>query len=268
MYDFEYQKATDAQTAVTALKTHADAKYLGGGQSLLAAMKLRLAQPSTLVDVTRIPGMTGVRSQPGVITVGAATRHADVAENADIARMLSALAELAGGIGDRQVRAMGTLGGSLANNDPAACYPAAVLSLNATVVTERRNIAADDFFLGMYETALAADELITEVQFPVPDQAAYVKFRNPASRFALVGVFVSRKGNHVRVAVTGAAPCVFRCTPLEQALAASFTSEAARKVVVPADDLVGDLHASPEYRAHLIPVLTARAVEQALARHH
>lgn len=160
MYDFEYQKATDAQAAVTALKTHADAKYLGGGQSLLAAMKLRLAQPSTLVDVTRIPGMTGVRSQPGVITVGAATRHADVAENADIVRMLPALAELAEGIGDRQVRAMGTLGGSLANNDPAACYPAAVLGLNATVVTERRNIAADDFFLGMYETALAADELI------------------------------------------------------------------------------------------------------------
>ena len=182
--------------------------------------------------------------------------------------MLPALAELAGGIGDRQVRAMGTLGGSLANNDPAACYPAAVLGLNATVVTERRNIAADDFFLGMYETALAADELITEVQFPVPDQAAYVKFRNPASRFALVGVFVSRKGNNVRVAITGAAPCVFRCTPLEQALGASFTSEAARKVVVSADDLVGDLHASPEYRAHLIPVLTARAVEQALAHHH
>lgn len=172
MYDFEYQKATDAQTAVTALKTHADAKYLGGGQSLLAAMKLRLAQPSTLVDVTRIPGMTGIRSQPGVITVGAATRHADVAESDEILRMLPALAELAGGIGDRQVRAMGTLGGSLANNDPAACYPAAVLGLNATVVTERRNIAADDFFLGMYETALAADELITEVQFPVPDQAA------------------------------------------------------------------------------------------------
>ncbi|AST32025.2 FAD binding domain-containing protein [Ralstonia solanacearum] len=268
MYAFEYHKATDAQTAVTALKTHPDSKYLGGGQSLLAAMKLRLAQPSTLVDITRIPGLAGIRTQPGIVTVGAATCHADVAESDDVRRMLPALAELAGGIGDRQVRAMGTLGGSLANNDPAACYPAAVLGLNATVVTERRDIAADDFFRGMYETALAPDELITEVQFPVPDQAAYVKFRNPASRFALVGVFVSRKGSRVRVAVTGAAPCVFRCAPLEQALSANFTSETARHVTVSSDELVADLHASPEYRAHLIPVLAARAVEQALARHH
>lgn len=185
MYDFEYQKATDAQTAVTALKTHADAKYLGGGQSLLAAMKLRLAQPSTLVDVTRIPGMSGIRTQPGVITVGAATRHADVADSADIARMLPALGELAGGIGDRQVRAMGTLGGSLANNDPAADYPAVVLALGATVKTNKRSIAADDFFKGLFTTALEDGEMITAVSFPIPAKAGYAKMRHPASRFAL-----------------------------------------------------------------------------------
>lgn len=203
MYAFDYQRASDAQGAVKALAADADAKFLGGGQSLLAAMKLRLAQPSTLVDVTRIPELKAVQVDGQVVKVGAAVCHADVAENAQIRNTLPALADLAGMIGDRQVRALGTLGGSLANDDPAADYPAAVLALNATVVTDRRRIAADDFFLGMYETALEPDELIVSVEFQVPERAAYEKFPNPASHFALAGVFVAKYGGEARVAVTG-----------------------------------------------------------------
>ncbi|MGO4329666.1 MULTISPECIES: FAD binding domain-containing protein [unclassified Cupriavidus] len=263
MYAFNFERAADAKSAVARLKADADAKFLGGGQSLLAAMKLRLAAPSALVDVSRIAGMADIRMDNGELVIGGAARHADVAASAEVARAIPALAALAGGIGDRQVRAMGTLGGSLANDDPAACYPAAVLALNATVVTDRRNITADNFFKGLYETALEPDELITAVRFPLPEQAAYVKFRNPASRFALVGVMVARFGKTVRVAVTGAADSVFRCAPLEQALSASFTPAAARAATVDASRLSTDLHASAEYRAHLIPVLAARAVEQA-----
>jgi aerobic carbon-monoxide dehydrogenase medium subunit len=263
MYAFDYQRANDAQGAVKTIAADADAKYLGGGQSLLAAMKLRLAQPSTLVDVTRIPDLKALIVDGKVVKVGAAVCHADVAENAQIQNALPALAQLAAGIGDRQVRALGTLGGSLANNDPAADYPAAVLALNATVVTDRRRIAADDFFVGMYETALAPDELIVAVEFPVPERAAYEKFKNPASHFALTGVFVAKFADSTRVAVTGAAPSVFRASELEQALAANFTPAAARAVTLPADDLNTDLHASAAYRAHLIPVLAARAVTQA-----
>ena len=264
MYAFNFERAADTKAAVDKLKADPDAKYLGGGQSLLAAMKLRLAAPSALIDVARSPGMADIRVENDELVIGAAARHADVAANADVRQRIPALAALADGIGDRQVRAMGTLGGSLANDDPAACYPAAVLALNATVVTDRRNIAADSFFKSLYETALEPDELITAVRFPTPDKAAYIKFRNPASRFALVGVMVAQFGKVVRVAVTGAADSVFRSAPLEQALAASFTPAAARAVVVDASKLNTDLHASAEYRAHLIPVLAARAVEQAL----
>ncbi|RQH03697.1 FAD binding domain-containing protein [Paraburkholderia dinghuensis] len=264
MYSFDYQRATDAQGAVKTLASDADAKYLGGGQSLLAAMKLRLAQPSTLVDVTRIPGLKAIEADGKVVKVGAAVCHTDVAEGTLIRNGLPALADLAAHIGDRQVRALGTLGGSLANNDPAADYPAAALALNATIVTDRRRIAADAFFVGMYETALAPDELIVSVEFPVPECAAYEKFRNPASQFALTGVFVAKFADGVRVAVTGAAPSVFRATPLEQALTASFTPAAARAVTIADDDLNTDLHASAAYRAHLIPVLAARAVTRAL----
>ncbi|MEX3981526.1 xanthine dehydrogenase family protein subunit M [Paraburkholderia sp. EG287A] len=263
MYAFDYQRASDAQGAVKALAADADAKFLGGGQSLLAAMKLRLAQPTTLVDVTRIPELKAVQVDGKVVKVGAAVCHADVAENAQIRNTLPALADLAGMIGDRQVRALGTLGGSLANDDPAADYPAAVLALNATVVTDRRRIAADDFFLGMYETALEPDELIVSVEFQVPERAAYEKFRNPASHFALAGVFVAKYGGEVRVAVTGAGPSVFRAGALESALKTNFAPEAARAVKMPADDLNTDLHASAAYRAHLIPVLAARAVAKA-----
>ncbi|MFS8973526.1 xanthine dehydrogenase family protein subunit M [Cupriavidus necator] len=264
MYTFQFERAADAKEAVAKLKADPDAKFLGGGQSLLAAMKLRLASPSVLVDVARIPGMAEIRVENSEIVIGAAARHADVEANAEVRKRIPALAALAGGIGDRQVRAMGTLGGALANDDPAACYPAAVLGLGASVVTDRRTIAADDFFKGLYETALEPDELITAVRFPIPEQAAYVKFRNPASRFALVGVMVARTGNTVRVAVTGAGDSVFRCQPLEQALAGDFSAQAARGVKVDASKLNTDLHASAEYRAHLIPVLAARAVEEAV----
>ncbi|WP_042884036.1 FAD binding domain-containing protein [Cupriavidus necator] len=264
MYTFQFERAADAKAAVARLKADPDAKFLGGGQSLLAAMKLRLASPSVLVDVVRIPGMAEIRVENNEIVVGAAARHADVEANAEVRQRIPALAALAGGIGDRQVRAMGTLGGALANDDPAACYPAGVLGLGATVVTDRRTIAADDFFKGLYETALEPDELITAVRFPIPDQAAYVKFRNPASRFALVGVMVARTGNAVRVAVTGAGDSVFRCQPLEQALAGDFSAQAARGVKIDASSLNTDLHASAQYRAHLIPVLAARAVEEAV----
>ncbi|UDM50032.1 xanthine dehydrogenase family protein subunit M [Cupriavidus sp. MP-37] len=264
MYAFNFERAADAQAAVARLKADPDAKFLGGGQSLLAAMKLRLASPSTLVDVARIPGMAEIRVEGNEVVIGAAARHADVAENDAVRQRIPALAALAGGIGDRQVRAMGTIGGALANDDPAADYPAGVLGLGATVVTDRRTIAADDFFKGLYETALEADELITAVRFPIPDQAAYVKFANPASRFALVGVLVARTGNAVRVAVTGAADSVFRCQPLEQALSADFSAQAARGVKVDAGRLNSDLHGSAEYRAHLLPVLAARAVEAAV----
>lgn len=259
MYAFEYQRAQDVAAAVKAIKA-SGGKALAGGQSLLGAMKLRLAQPGTLVDLGRINGLSGIKVDAGNVTIGATTHHADVAASAEVQAAIPALAQLAGHIGDRQVRNRGTIGGSLANNDPAACYPAAVLGLGATIVTDRREIAADAFFTGMYETALAEDELITAVKFPRPKRAAYLKFMNPASRFALVGVFVAETGGGVRVAVTGAASCVFRSKELEAALNNSLTPAAAKAVKLAADEFNGDLHATPEYRAHLIPVLTARAV--------
>ncbi|CAB3766000.1 FAD binding domain-containing protein [Paraburkholderia solisilvae] len=263
MYTFDYQRAADPKAAVSALAADGEAKYLAGGQSLLPTMRLRLAQPSKLIDVTRIPALKEIRTDGKTLTIGAAVCHADVASHAEVRRMLPGLADLAAHIGDRQVRALGTIGGSLANDDPAACYPAAVLGLGATVVTDRRRIGAEDFFVGMYETALAPDELIVSVEFPRAEKAAYEKFRNPASHFALVGVFVAQQAGGVRVAVTGAAPSVFRVAALEQALSADFSPAAARAVTVSADGLNTDLHASAEYRAHLIPILAARAVERA-----
>ena len=266
MYEFDYSQAADTQAAVSALAADPDARFLGGGQSLLAAIRLRLASPSALIDVTRIAALNGIRVDGNKLVIGAATRHAQVADSDEVRRLIPALAELAGGIGDRQVRAMGTLGGSLANDDPAACYPAAALGLAATIVTHQRAIAADYFFVGMYETALEPGELITSVEFPVPEHAAYVKFANPASRFALVGVFVAKFGASVRVAVTGAASSVFRADALEAALAADFSPRAARAVTISAEELNDDMHGSAAYRAHLIPVLAARAVERALSR--
>ena len=263
MYAVDYQKAKSVADAA-ALLAKTGGKALAGGQSLVAAMKLRLAQPGTVVDLSGIPDLAGVKTDGGALVIGAMTRHADVASSADVKRAIPALAALAEGIGDRQVRNMGTLGGSIANNDPAADWPAAVVALNATVVTNKRKIAADDFFKGMYETALGADEIITAVSFPVPKKAAYAKFPNPASRFALVGVFVAQLGDGgVRVAVTGASPAVFRATGIEAALAKSFTADAAKAVKVDAGGLNNDLHGSAAYRAHLIAVMASRAVAAA-----
>jgi carbon-monoxide dehydrogenase medium subunit len=229
-------------------------------------MKLRMSASERLVDLGAIAELAGIRVNEDRILIGAMTRHADVASSATVRQRLPGLAELAEGIGDPAVRAMGTLGGALANADPAACYPAAVQALDATVHTDRRTIAAADFFTGIYQTALEPGELITEVSFPVAARSAYVKLRQPASRFAVVGVFVAQGAFGVRVAVTGAAACVRREPLLEAALAASFTPQAVKGVQLSADDLTSDLHASASYRAAMIVAMTAKAVEQALSR--
>jgi aerobic carbon-monoxide dehydrogenase medium subunit len=262
MYAFEYQRAKSVAEAAAAI-AKTGGKALAGGQSLVGAMKLRLANPGTVVDIGGIAELKGIKQEGASIVIGAMTTHADVASSSVVKKAIPALAGLAEGIGDRQVRNRGTLGGSIANNDPAADYPAAVLALGATVHTNKRNIAADDFFKGMYETALAADEIITSVSFPVPSKAAYVKFPNPASRFALVGVFVAQTPGGVRVAVTGAAAHVHRATAIESALAKSFTADAAKAVKISADSLNTDLHGSAKYRAHLVSVLASRAVTAA-----
>ncbi len=262
MYAFELQRPKSIADAA-ALLAKSGGKLLAGGQSLVGAMKLRLAQPGTLVDLSGIADLAGIRKESDSVVIGAMTRHADVAASPIVKSAIAALAALAQGVGDRQVRNMGTIGGSIANNDPAADWPAAVLGLAATVRTNKRGIAADDFFKGLYDTALGADEIITSVSFPVPKKAAYVKFPNPASRFALVGVFVAQTGGGVRVAVTGAGSCVFRSKALEAALAKSFTADAAKSVKIDAAALNTDLHASSEYRAHLISVMAARAVQAA-----
>ena len=241
----------------------AGAQALAGGQTLLASLKQRLAQPGALVDLRGVGELRGVRREGSAIVIGAMTRHEDVASHADVTATIPGLAALAGQIGDRQVRAMGTLGGSVANNDPAACYPSAVLGLGATVITDRREIAADAFFQGLYTTALEPGELITAIRFPIPKKAAYAKFRQPASRFALVGVFVALTDAGARVAVTGAGNGVFRHAGLEAALSKSFTPDAVAGVPIDAADCNADLHASAAYRAHLIRVQTQRAVAQA-----
>jgi aerobic carbon-monoxide dehydrogenase medium subunit len=264
MYTFNYQKAKSVADAASLLAKNGDAKALAGGQSLIAAMKLRLAHPSDVVDLGTLPDLKGIKVDASTVTVGAMTRHAEVAASAEVKKAIPALASLAASIGDRQVRNMGTIGGSLANNDPAADYPAGVLGLGATVVTNKRKIAADDFFKGMYETALQQGELITSVVFPIPKRAAYMKFKNPASRFALVGVFVADTGKGVRVAVTGAAPSVFRVPEMEKALGSKFAPESVANVKVKADGLNSDLHAKADYRAHLVTVMARRAVEAAL----
>ncbi len=254
-----YQAASSAAAAGLG----PDDKFLAGGQSLLGAIKLGLAAPAGLVDVSRLAELQGIAVDGGSLRIGAATTHAAVADSAVVQRAIPALADLAGRIGDRQVRNRGTLGGSLANNDPAACYPAATLGLGATVHTTRRQIAADDFFQGLFTTALEEGELITAVSFPLPRAAAWQKFKQPASRFSLVGVFVARLDHGVRVAVTGAGPGVFRCTALEQALGRDWSPAAARAVRLSADGLNTDLHGTAAYRAALIPELAARAVAAA-----
>ena len=263
MYAIEYQKPKSLAEAAQAL-AKSGGKALAGGQSLVAAMKLRLTQPGTVVDLGALAELKGIRKEGNALVIGAMSRHAEVASSQVVKGAIPALAALAAGIGDRQVRNMGTLGGSIANNDPAADWPAAVVALNATVITSKRQIGADAFFKAMFETALGADEIITAVSFPLPKRASYAKFRNPASRFALVGVFVAQLADgSARVAVTGAAPSVFRAGAVEAALGKSFTADAARGAKVDAKGLNSDLHGSPAYRAHLIPVMAARAVAAA-----
>jgi len=263
MYPFTLERPTSL--AAAAQLTADGGKALAGGQTLLASMKLRLSSPDQLVDLSGIKELSSIRREGNVFVIGAMTRHADVASNAELKAALPALAELAANIGDRQVRAMGTLGGSVANNDPSACYPSAVLALGATIHTTRRKIAADDFFLGMFSTALEEGELITAISFPIPRRAAYMKFKQPASRFALVGVFVAQFDARVRVAVTGASSGVFRHEGLEAALTKNFTPEAAATVKIDATDLNSDIHATAAYRANLISVQAQRGVAKALA---
>lgn len=262
MYAFTIERP--ASTADAAKLVTGGAKPLAGGQTLLASMKLRLSDPGQLADLGGIAELAGIRKEGNAIVIGAMTRHITVANSAEVKAAIPALADLASHIGDRQVRAMGTLGGSVANNDPAACYPSAVLALGATVHTNQRQIAADDFFTGMFSTALEDGELITAISFPTPKCAAYMKFKQPASRFAMVGVFVAQTDAGVRVAVTGAASCVFRHAGLEAALNKSFTPEAAAGVKIDATDLNADIHGSAAYRANLISVQTQRAVAKAL----
>ncbi len=263
-YPFTYHRAKSVADAQAIMERSPDAKLLAGGQTLIAAMRMRLAQPSDLIDISGLPELSFIRRDGDALVIGAGTTHAAIAGSADVAKAIPALAELAESIGDPAVRHMGTLGGSLANNDPAADYPAAALALGAAIKTNRRTITADDFFTGMFSTALEEGEIVTDVSFPVADRAGYAKFRNPASRYAMAGVFVAKTKDGVRVAVTGAAPCVFRVPQMEAALAASFTPDAVAKITVPAGDMNSDIHGSGEYRAHLVTVMAKRAVEAAL----
>ena len=265
MYAFTIERPTTLADAVKLAA--AGARPLAGGQTLLASMKLRLAAPEQLADLGAVKELTGIRREGNNITIGAMSRHLDVAENADVKAAYPALADLANRIGDRQVRALGTLGGSVANNDPSACYPAAVLASGATIVTDRREFAADAFFRGMFATALDEGELIKAIRFPIPKRAAYEKLRQKASNFPLVGVFVAQYDGGVRVAVTGASNNgVFRHPGLEAALTSSFTADAASRVKIDAGNLNSDLHASAAYRANLVSVLAQRAVKRLLGQ--
>jgi len=263
MYAFNYVRAGSVSEAVQAVP---GGNFLAGGMTLLPSLKLRLARPDQLVDLSAIPGLAGIEEVDGRIVIGGMTRHSDVASSALVRAKIPALADLAGGIGDPLVRNRGTIGGSIANNDPSADYPAAVVGFDATIITDRREIPAAAFFTGLFSTALQPGELVLRVSFPIVHRAAYVKFPSPASRYAMVGVMVVQAGKDVRVVVTGAGPCVFRLPAFEQALAANFSAAALEGLTVPADGLNQDLHGTAEYRAHLVPVMAGRAVAQAQGR--
>ena len=261
MYSFTHHAATSVADAV---KSVGEGKFLAGGHTLIPTMKQRLAQPGHLVDLNKVAELKGVSDNGSTLTIKAMTRHAEVEASDVVRKTIPGLAALAGGIGDPQVRHRGTIGGSVANNDPVADYPAALLALGATVVTDRRRIAADDFFQGLFTTALEDNELITAIEFPHADKFSYAKFRNPASRYALVGVAVAKRGGEVRVAITGAgSDGVFRWTDAEAKLASNFSAAALEGLTVDAGKLNGDIHGSAEYRAHLIGVMTKRAVAAA-----
>lgn len=262
MYNFSYHRPGSLKEATEALKGAEEAKILAGGHTLVPTLKQRLAMPSDLIDLGRIDNLKGISVQGDRIIVGAMTTHAEVASSADVIAEIPALAALADNIGDRQVRNRGTLGGSIANNDPAADYPAACLALDASITTTDRTLSAEEFFTGLFETALAETEIVTSVSFAVPEKAAYMKFKNPASRYAIVGVFVAKSGTNARVAVTGAgSDGVFRVPEMEAALSADFSPAAIQDIAVSEDGLNSDIHAAADYRAHLIGVMARRAVE-------
>ena len=264
MYNFTYHRASGLRQAQNLLGKLEDPKLLAGGMTLLPTMKMRLASPANLIDLDRVEGLDGIEVKGRSLVIGALARHADVASSATVGEAIPALAELAGMIGDPAVRHRGTLGGSVANNDPNADYPAACLALAATIITTKRKIPADEFFKGLFETALEPDEIVTKVSFPIAKKAAYQKFRNPASRYALVGVFVAKRPSEIRVAVTGAGGSgVFRVTAFEEALKKRFSPKVLEGLSVPADGMSSDIHGSAEYRAHLIGVLARRAVAAA-----
>jgi aerobic carbon-monoxide dehydrogenase medium subunit len=260
MHNFTYHRPNDLDAAVALLREADEAKLLAGGMTLLPTMKQRLAAPSDLIDLAAIAALKGIKVENNEVVIGAMTCHADVAASPEVAKAIPALSVLAGGIGDPAVRHCGTIGGSVANADPAADYPAGVLALDATVETSQRRIAADEFFTGLFETALEPAEIITAIRFRVPDRARYLKFPHPASGYAVVGVFVAQFGASVRIAVTGAGPNAFRVPEMEQALARNFAPEAIASIEVSPDRLMGDIHCSAEYRAHVISVLAQRAV--------
>ena len=267
MYEFKYHRPATVRQAANLLIKNEDAKVIAGGHTLLPVMKQRLASPPHLVDLSHIDGLDGIEMKGRSLVIGATAKHADVATSAIVGEAIPALAELAGLIGDPAVRHKGTIGGSLANNDPTADYPAACLALGATIVTNKRRLKPEEFFQGLFTTSLESDEIITKVMFPLPKKAAYIKFRNQASRYALVGVFVAKRPSDVRVAVTGAgSDGVFRVTAFEEALKKRFSPKALDGLTVPADGLNSDLHGSAEYRAHLIAVLARRAVAAATGK--
>ena len=267
MYEFKYHRPATVRQAANLLTKNEDAKLIAGGHTLVPVMKQRLASPPHLVDLSHVEGLDTIEMKGRSLSIGATAKHADVATSAIVGEAIPALAELAGQIGDPAVRHKGTIGGSLANNDPTADYPAACLALGATIITNKRRLKAEEFFQGLFSTALENDEIITKVLFPLPKKAAYIKFRNQASRYALVGVFVAKRPSDVRVAVTGAGSNgVFRVTAFEEALKKRFSPKVLEGLTVPAEGLNSDLHGSAEYRAHLIGVLTRRAVEAATAK--
>ena len=265
MYQFNYHRPATLEDAARLFAEADDGFYLSGGQTLIPTLKQRLASPSDVIDLSAIETMKGIEVSGGRVSVGAFTRHAEVAGSSAISEALPVLADLAGMIGDAQVRNMGTLGGSVANSDPAADYPAAVIGLGATLHTQSRSIAADDYFQDLFETALEEGEILTRIDFPIPDRAAYRKFPNPASRYAVAGVLVADFGGSIRVGVTGAGPCAFRATAMESALSEDLRPEVARATAVSADNLNSDMHASAEYRANLVQVMAERAVADLLA---
>ena len=265
MDDFSYHRPKDVEEAVSLYQSADDPMYLSGGMTLIPTMKQRLAEPTDVIDLSGLPELTGVKSLKDKLSIGAFTRHNDVANHEAIQAKLPVLSKLASGIGDNQVRNRGTIGGSIANSDPAADYPAAVVGLGATIITQQREIAGDDFFLDLFETALEPGEIILKIDFPIPNRAAYKKFPNPASRYAVVGVLVAEFDNEIRVGVTGAGPCAFRASGIEQELAEGVDISALDGIEVPDAGFNNDLHASSEFRAHLVKVMAKRALEELMS---